>query len=100
MPVQPSPNDLRAAPATVAEIDRAGKPFAFVLSRRVARTRISEDALIVLSDMGRVCRAVIGSRTAYAASMTDGRTAQEIEPSGLAAAEIAALWKSAREILK
>lgn len=100
MPVQPSPNDLRAAPATLREIERAGTKFALVLSRRVARTRISEDAIIALGNIGNVCPTVIGSRTVYASAMIDGRTAQEIEPNGIAAEEIARLWKYAKGMLK
>ena len=100
MPVRPSPNDLRAAPDTVDEIEASGKPFAFVLSQRVARTKISEQAVIALANLQKVCPAVIGSRTAYASAMIDGRTAQEIEPTGHAAAEIAALWKFAKGMLK
>lgn len=100
MPVQPSPNDLRAAPATLKEIERAGVPFAIVLSRRVARTRISEDAIIALGNIGSVCPTVIGSRTVYAAAMIDGRTAQEVEPNGPAAEEIAGLWNYAKGMLK
>jgi len=100
MPVQPSPNDLRAAPATMQEIEKSGKRFALVLSRRVARTRISEDAIIALGNIGTVCPVVIGSRTVYAAAMIDGRTAQEIEPNGPAADEVASLWKFAKGMLK
>lgn len=100
MPVRPSPNDLRAAPATFLEIERSRKPFALVLSQRVARTRISEQAVIALGNIGKVCPSVIGARTAYASAMIDGRTAQEIEPFGPAAEEIAALWKFAKGMLK
>jgi len=100
MPVRPSPNDLRAAPDTVAEIEASGKPFAFVLSQRVARTKISEQAVIALANLQRVSPAVIGSRTSYASAMIDGRTAQEIDPTGPAAEEIAGLWKFARGMLK
>jgi len=99
MPVRPSPIDLRAAGDTGAEIEASGKPFAFVLSQRVARTKISEQATIALGNLGRVSPAVIGARTIYAAAMIDGRTAQEIEPNGPAAQEIADLWKFTKEIL-
>lgn len=100
LPVRPSPNDLRAVGDTVTEIEASGKPFAFVLSQRVARTKISEQAVIALGNIGKVCPAVIGARTAYAAAMIDGRTAQEIEASGPAAGEIADLWKYAKGMLQ
>lgn len=100
MPVRPSPNDLRAAPDTVAEIEGSGKPFAFVLSQRIARTKISEQAVIALANLQRVSPAVIGARTVYASSMIDGRTAQEIDPTGPAAEEIAALWQFTKGMWK
>ena len=100
MPVRPSPNDLRAAAETVEEINAAAKPFKFVLSQRITGTRIGDQAYIALLNLGNVAGTVIGMRTGYAAGMTDGRTAQEIDPSGPAAEEIAALWREAVELMK
>lgn len=100
MPVRPSPNDLRAAAATVEEITAAGKPFKFVVSQRVTGTKIGDQAYLALLNLGNVAQTVIGMRTGYAAAMTDGRTAQEIEPIGPAAEEIAALWREARELME
>lgn len=100
MPVRPSPNDLRAAPDTIAEIESTGVPFAFVLSQRITRTKISEQALIALGNLGKTSPAVITARTGYAAAMIDGRTAQEIEPSGPAATEITDLWTFAKGMLQ
>ena len=98
IPVRPSPNDLRAAGDTLAEVKAAALPFAFVLSQRVARTAIAEQALIALGNLAMVAPAIIGSRTAYAAAMVDGRTAPEIEPRAPSAAEIADLWAFARTL--
>lgn len=100
MPVRPSPNDLRAAAETVEEITAAGKPFRFVISQRITGTRIADQAYLALLNLGNVSKAVIGMRTGFAASMTDGRTAQEIEPLGTAAEEIAALWRDVKGIIE
>ena len=102
MPVRPSPNDLRAVPYTVEEIDATGKPFAFVLSQRITRTRIGDEALIALAnltDRGKVA-GIVNMRTPYATAMTDGRTALEIDPGGPATDEINAVWKRTRELLQ
>ena len=49
-----------------------------------------------LSGHGKVFEAVVHDRVDYAASMTDGRTALEIAPTGPAAAETAQLWSLLR----
>lgn len=100
MPVRPSPNDLRTAVETVEEINANGTPFKFVISQRITGTRIADQAYVALLNLGNVSPSVIGMRTGYAAAMTDGRTAQEIEPIGPAAEEIAALWREAREFME
>jgi cellulose biosynthesis protein BcsQ len=45
-----------------------------------------------LAQHGPVSPTVIYQRTDFASSMTDGRTAGELDPSGRSAAEITALW--------
>ena len=49
--------------------------------------------------MGAVAPAVIHDRIDYAASMIDGRTVQETDPTGRSAAEMAELWEFVRERL-
>ena len=49
-------------------------------------------AAIALSQHGTVAPTMIASRVDFAASMTDGRTAQELDPSSRSAAEITELW--------
>lgn len=92
IPVRPSPNDLRAVGGTVEIVRRAGKPMVFVCNQVTPRARITGEAAIALSQHGTVAPSMIASRVDFATSMTDGRTAGELDPSSRSAAEIAALW--------
>lgn len=92
IPVKPSPADLWAVGATVELARNAGREILFVLSQAKPRAGITAQAAEALAAHGRVARSQIADRVAYAAAMIDGRTAQELEPRGKAAAEIEALW--------
>jgi hypothetical protein len=56
-------------------------------------------AMAALSAHGTVAPAVIHDRIDYAASMIDGRTVQETDPTGRSAAEMGELWEFVRERL-
>ena len=92
IPTRPSPNDLWSLGATLDLVNQASTPFVFVLTQAKGNARITVQTLAALSEHGQVLQSVIHDRVDYAASMTDGRTALEIRPSGPAAAEVAALW--------
>jgi chromosome partitioning protein len=92
VPVQPSPDDLRAVAVTVAMVERAKKSLVFVINRTKPRARLTGEAAIALSQHGTVSSTQLADRIDYAAAKTDGLTAPELEPGGRAAAEIAALW--------
>lgn len=92
IPARPSPHDLRAAGATVGLVEDAGKPLVFVINGATPRARITSEAAIALSQHGTLAPAILHHRTAYAASMIDGRTVMEIPGEPRAAAEIALLW--------
>ena len=92
VPVQPSPNDLRAVGGTVELAAASGKPMVFVVNRATARARITTQAAIALSQYGAVAPIVIHARVDFATSMTDGRTAAELDPASKSAGEVAALW--------
>lgn len=106
IPARPSPHDLRAVGATVELCDRSGKPLIFVVNSATARTKISGEAAIALSQHGTVAPITLHHRVDFAASMTDGRTVMEVDPKSRSAQEIAKLWeyvngrleKSARSI--
>jgi chromosome partitioning protein len=92
IPVQATPDDLRAVGVTVQAAEAAGKPLLFVINRVKPRARLTADAAVALSQHGAVAPAFIFDRVDYAAAKIDGRTAPELEPDGRAAAEVAALW--------
>jgi chromosome partitioning protein len=92
IPVRPSPNDLRAVGGTVDLATRAGKPMVFVINQATARARITAEAAIALSQYGTVAPVMIHHRVDFATSMTDGRSAGELDPEAKSATEIADLW--------
>jgi chromosome partitioning protein len=93
VPCQPSPVDIAAIGDTLQVIEDQGKPFAFVMNRVIARTRIGEQAILLLANHGKVAGKPIAQRTAFATAMTDGRSAPEVDGGKQAEQEIDALWK-------
>lgn len=93
VPCQPSPVDIAAIGDTLEVIEDQGKPFAFVMNRVISRTRIGEQAILLLANHGKVAGIPIAQRTAFATAMTDGRSAPEVDGGKQATEEIAALWK-------
>jgi chromosome partitioning protein len=92
--------DLRAIGSTADLAKIAGKP-AFVVLNAIppGATRLIEDARAAAAVHGlEVAPVVIEQRAALSHSLTAGKTAQEYEPHGKAAEEIARLfdWLSAR----
>jgi chromosome partitioning protein len=72
-------------------IEAEKKPLMFVLNAVTPRTRISAQAVMALSQHGPV-GAILHQRTDYAAAMTDGRVAAELDPASKSAEEIGELW--------
>jgi chromosome partitioning protein len=93
VPARPSPHDLRAAGATVELVERLGKPLVFVINGAAPRAKITSEAVIALSQHGRLAPAIIHQRTDFAASMIDGRTVMELPGRSKSADEIALLWE-------
>jgi chromosome partitioning protein len=93
VPSRPSPLDLGTLGATVGTIQEEGRPLMFVLNAVTPRTRISAQAVMALSHHGAV-GAILHQRTDYAAAMTDGRVAAELDTSSKSAEEIAELWNA------
>lgn len=92
VPVRPSPNDLRAVAGTVELVRKAKRPMVFVVTQTTPRARITAEAAIALSQHGTVAPSMLASRVDFATSMTDGRTAGELDPSSRSASEVTALW--------
>jgi chromosome partitioning protein len=93
VPVRPSPNDLRAVGGTVDLVGQLRKPMIFVINQTTPRAKITGQAAIALSQHGTVAPSMLASRIDFATSMTDGRTARELDPSSKSATEITDLWK-------
>lgn len=93
IPVRPSPSDLWSVTETVQLVKNAGRPFLFVVTQAKAQASITAQAIAALSEHGRVAQSFIADRVAYAAAMTGGHTAPEIQPKAPVAAEVAALWQ-------
>ena len=92
VPCQPSPVDIEAIGDTLSIIEDMGKPFAFVMNRLISRTRIGEQAVLLLANHGKVAGIPIVQRTAFVTAMIDGRTAPEIDQGKQAKEEVEALW--------
>lgn len=93
IPTRPSPHDLRAVGSTVALVEAVGKSMVFVINGAAQRAKITGEAAIALSQHGKVAPVTLYQRTDFAASMIDGRTAQEIDSASKSAGEITELWK-------
>jgi chromosome partitioning protein len=96
IPLTPSPADIWAASETVALVKKAEKPFLFVIMKVKPRANITAQVVAKLSQHGRIAESFIHDRVLYAASLTSGQTAPELEPRGEAAAEVARLWKEVK----
>lgn len=93
IPCRPAAFDLEAVGATLGLATMAGKPAAVVLNAVPAQGRIGDEARETLTDGGvTVAAPVLHQLVAFAHSVVDGRTAQELDPKGKAANEIAALF--------
>jgi len=92
IPTRPSPHDLRAVGSTVEMVEAAGKRMVFVINGAAQRAKITDEAAIALSQHGTVAPVTLYQRTDFAASMIDGRSAQEIDPTSRSAGEISDLW--------
>jgi len=92
IPAKPSPHDLRAVGATVDLVERARKSMVFVVNQAITRSKLKVDAVRALSQHGPLAPVDVHNRVDFAASMTDGRTACEVDAKSPAADEITQLW--------
>ncbi|WP_349361037.1 ParA family partition ATPase [Stappia sp.] len=92
IPVQPTPVDIWATGQTVEIARREGTPSLVVLNRVPPRAALTGDMLKAIAESDfRTAQARLGNRTAFAASMGEGRTVLESDPRGKGAAEAQAL---------
>ena len=59
-------------------VEKAKKPFCFVINGATPRSIIAKQAVSALAEHGKVAPATIHQRVDFAASMTDGRTVLEL----------------------
>ena len=98
IPVQPSPYDIWATADLVdlakqrIEITDGRFRAVFAVSRVITGTRIGKEIFETLGDYGLpILRAPIYQRVIYAVSATNGETAMDVEPAGVAASEVKAM---------
>jgi len=97
IPVQPAPIDLWATEPTLAMVDKVGTRAILILNRVIRGTLLGAEIAQEIAAMGHpVAATELGSRVAYAASMGDGRTVMETQPTSHAAAE---MYNLAKEVL-
>ncbi|MBV8521759.1 MAG: hypothetical protein JOY71_06470, partial [Acetobacteraceae bacterium] len=93
VPCRPSILDLDAIVATLELCTIAKASALTILNAAPIRSRVVVDAGEAIRKVGgTVCPAIIRERVAFRHSLVDGWVAQEYEPDGQAAAEIAALY--------
>ncbi len=97
VPLNPTPADLRALVKGLPLIKASGKPFAFVLARVRSNLRNNDGAAMALDALGLVLPTRMHERVIYAETFAHGKTALDIEPKGVAAQELAALWRAVKE---
>lgn len=94
IPCRPSLYDMGASAATVQKIKRAGgKTAAIVLNGVPPIGARADEARASLGNALPIAPAVIHTRVAYSDALNDGRSVEELQPSGKAAKEIRALYK-------
>lgn len=95
IPCRPRSFDLAAVRQTAALTRSTGRPTFLVFNATTPRVgQVRADAREVVAGIGlEIAPVRLAERAAFHKATEDGRTVQEIEPNGKAAAEIAALWE-------
>lgn len=93
VPCRPSTPDLAAIGATLEVAALAGADAAVIINAAPPRASLALEAAEAVRETGaRVAPVTLGARIAHVHPFTLGRTAQEFEPRGKAAAEVRALY--------
>jgi chromosome partitioning protein len=101
IPCRPSAFDLKAIRTTLDLVEATRTPAFVVLNAAPIRSKAVDEAREVVTNMSaKVAPVVIYQRAAYGHSVIAGQTAQEFEPEGKAAEEVAALWQWVSDELK
>jgi chromosome partitioning protein len=94
IPLNPTPADLRALVKGLPMIKQSGRPFNFVLAKVRPNLRNNEGTAMALEALGLVLPTRMHERVIYSETFAHGKTALEIDPKGIAAEEVSALWTS------
>lgn len=93
VPCRPSPGDMKAVMPTMANVKRAGKPAAFVLTQTPARSFRVTEAKTALAMLGLVATTPVVQRNDHQDAQGRGLGVTEHDPHGKAAEEMRALWQ-------
>jgi chromosome partitioning protein len=97
IPMQPSPTDIWATTPIIDLIKREEKSYAILLNRVPHNSRIAKEICAEFDQ--NILKHTLGNRVSFAASLITGRTANEVEPSGLAAEEVNAVVKELTSVM-
>lgn len=97
IPLNPTPTDLRALVKGLPVIKQSGKPFNFMLARVRPNLRNNGGVAMALEALGLVLPPRMHERVIYTESFAHGKTAFEIEPTGVAAQELAEIWQALKD---
>lgn len=101
IPCRPSILDFEALADTLKLVRTTGVPILTVLNAVVPHVSDTELAADAIAQLGAaVCPVRIHRRVAFARALIEGRTAQEVEPAGKAAAEIEELFRVVNEQIR
>lgn len=97
IPVQPSPTDLWATKATLELAKHEKIPVRVVLNRVNSNSKLAQT---IADELPQLAESRLGNRVLFAASLMEGRTATEVEPTSHAAKEIKDLVKEILALVK
>lgn len=87
-----SPRDLDSAADTASLVEESGKPLVFVVNGAAPRSRITDEAVVTISQHGPLAPVIIHQLGDFRSGMIDGLTAAELSENSSAATEMARLW--------
>lgn len=100
IPCRPTPGDMKAIRPTVANVDRVGKPTAFVLTQTPPKSFRVTEAKTALSMLGLVATTSIVQRNDHQDAQGAGLGVTEYDPNGKAAEEVRELWQWIEKTLR
>ena len=100
IPCRPTPGDMKAIRPTITNVDRVGKPTAFVLTQTPPKSFRVTEAKTALSMLGLVATTSIVQRNDHQDAQGAGLGVTEYDPNGKAAEEVRELWQWIEKTLR